>query len=142
MGGLGVNLWVAGIIVGVAVSVAVMVMSLVRRGAPVGGYFADSNRAAGVFCVLGTSFAVVLAFVIFLGFESYGKARNEAGNPLRMTIGSRSTLLARRRAAAACPKPVRLFRRLSGSSWLSARSCPWPTCGCLPILVSASSSRR
>ncbi len=73
------NLWAAGIIIALAVSAAVVVMFLVRRRAPVGGYFADSNRAAGVFCVLGTSFAVMLAFVIFLGFSSYGKARNESG---------------------------------------------------------------
>jgi hypothetical protein len=74
-----VNLWVAGVIVVAAVSAAVTVMFLIQRRAPVGGYFADSNRAAGVFGVLGTSFAVMLAFVIFLGFDSYGNARDKAG---------------------------------------------------------------
>jgi len=74
-----VNLWVVGATVAVAASAAVTVMFLIRRRAPVGGYFADSDRASGVFGVLGTSFAVMLAFVIFLGFESYGNARNEAG---------------------------------------------------------------
>lgn len=73
------NLWLAGLIVAVAVSATVTVMFLVRRRSPAGGYFADSDRASGVFGVVGTSFAVVLAFVIFLGFESYGNARNEAG---------------------------------------------------------------
>jgi hypothetical protein len=53
-------------------------MLLVRRWAPVGGFFADSDRAAGVFAVAGTSFAVLLAFVIFLSFESYDRARETA----------------------------------------------------------------
>ncbi len=53
-------------------------MLLVRRWAPVGGFFADSDRAAGVFAVAGTSFAVLLAFVIFLSFESYDRAREAA----------------------------------------------------------------
>jgi hypothetical protein len=74
-----VNLWIAAVIVGGAVAGAVTAMFLVRRGAPVGGFFTDSDRAAGVFGVLGTSFAVLLAFVIFLAFESYGNAKEKAG---------------------------------------------------------------
>ena len=55
-------------------------MLAVRRYlAPPGGFFTDSDRAAGVFGVLGTAFAVMLAFVIFLAFESYSNARAEAG---------------------------------------------------------------
>jgi hypothetical protein len=38
-----------------------------------------SDRSVGVFGVLGTSFAVLLAFVIFLAFESYGTAKQNAG---------------------------------------------------------------
>jgi len=53
-------------------------MLLVRRSAPRGGYFTDSDRAAGVFGVIGTSFAVLLAFVIFLAFESFDRARERA----------------------------------------------------------------
>lgn len=41
--------------------------------------FVDPDRAAGVFGVLGTSFAVLLAFVIFVALESYGNARETAG---------------------------------------------------------------
>jgi hypothetical protein len=54
-------------------------MLLARRRAPVGGWFTDTDRAAGVFGVLGTFFAVVLAFVIFLAFESYVNAKDKAG---------------------------------------------------------------
>lgn len=73
------NLGVAVLVIVAAVAVAVMLMMIVRRRAPVSGFFADSDRAAGVFGVLGTSFAVLLAFVIFLAFESYGNAKEKAG---------------------------------------------------------------
>jgi hypothetical protein len=62
----------------VSVVVAVGAMLLVRSRAPVGGFFTDSDRAAGIFGVTGTGFAVFLAFVIFLSFESYDRARESA----------------------------------------------------------------
>jgi hypothetical protein len=63
----------------VAVAVTVTLILLVRRfAAPVGGFFTDSDRAAGVFGVTGTGFAVLLAFVIFLAFSSYDRARQQA----------------------------------------------------------------
>ena len=73
------NLWLAGVITAAAVAGMVTLMFFVRRRAPVGGFFNDSDRAAGVFGVIGTSFAVLLAFVIFLAFESYQTAKAEAG---------------------------------------------------------------
>jgi hypothetical protein len=57
---------------------AVAAMLLVRRTAPDGGYFADGDRAAGVFGVLATGFAVLLGFVVFLAFTSYDTARSGA----------------------------------------------------------------
>jgi hypothetical protein len=66
------------IIVG-GVAVAVALMLLVRRfAAPAGGFFTDSDRAAGVFGVIGTGFAVLLAFVIFLALSNYERARDKA----------------------------------------------------------------
>ncbi len=50
-------------------------MLLVRRTAPDGSYFHDGDRAAGVFGVLATGFAVLLGFVVFLAFTSYDAAR-------------------------------------------------------------------
>ena len=50
-------------------------MLLVRRNAPDGSYFHDGDRAAGVFGVLATGFAVLLGFVVFLAFTSYDAAR-------------------------------------------------------------------
>ena len=72
------SLLTGAIIVVAAVAVAVAAMLLVRRRAPAGGYFSDADRAAGVFTVLGTGFAVLLGFVIFLAFQSYSGAKQDA----------------------------------------------------------------
>jgi hypothetical protein len=69
------ELAVAVLIVVVATAAAVGAMLLVRRRAPDGGWFADGDRAAGVFGVLATGFAVLLGFVVFLAFTSYDAAR-------------------------------------------------------------------
>ena len=69
--------WAALIIVA-ATAVAVAAMLAVRRGAPEGGYFTDSDRAAGIFGVLATGFSVLLGFLIFLAFESYDASRSGA----------------------------------------------------------------
>jgi hypothetical protein len=50
----------------------------VRRSAPDGSYFRDGDRAAGVFGVLATGFAVFAGFVIFLAFTTYDQSRNGA----------------------------------------------------------------
>lgn len=70
-------LW-AGLIVILAASVTISAMLFVRRTAPKGSYFADGDRAAGVFGVIATGFAVMLGFVIFLAFESYDTSRSGA----------------------------------------------------------------
>jgi amino acid transporter len=73
-----VNLvWAALIIAGVTAP-AVAAMLLVRRRAPEGSYFADGDRAAGVFGVLATGFSVLLGFIVFLAFESYDQSRTGA----------------------------------------------------------------
>jgi hypothetical protein len=66
--------WAVLIIV-VVTGLSVTVMLLSRRRAPDGGYFADGDRAAGVFGVLATGFSVLLGFLIFLAFESYDASR-------------------------------------------------------------------
>ena len=69
------NLAVAILIVVAATCAAVAAMLLVRRNAPDGSYFNDGDRAAGVFGVLATGFAVLLGFVVFLAFTSYDSSR-------------------------------------------------------------------
>jgi hypothetical protein len=70
-----VNLVIALVIVGVTTALAIAAMLAVRRGAPDGSYFNDGDRAAGVFGVLATGFAVLLGFVVVLAFTSYDAAR-------------------------------------------------------------------
>ena len=70
-------LW-AGLIVAAVTAVAITAMLLVRRRAPAGSYFEDGDRAAGVFGVLATGFAVLLGFVVFLAFESFDTSRSGA----------------------------------------------------------------
>ena len=69
--------WSLLIVVAVA-SVAVAAMLLVRRHAPDGSYFNDGDRAAGVFGVLATGFALLLGLIVFLAFTSYDESRSGA----------------------------------------------------------------
>jgi len=65
------------VLVGI-VSVVIAGMYLVRRRAPAGGFYTDVDRAGAIFGVVGTAFAVLLAFVIFVAFQSYDNARAQA----------------------------------------------------------------
>ena len=67
--------WIAALVLVVVVAAAITVKLLVRRRAPMAGWFADPARAAGTLSVIGTMFAVMLAFVIFLALQSYQRAR-------------------------------------------------------------------
>src|SRR3954447_4963952 len=69
--------WGALVIVIVAAA-AVAAMLLVRRRAPEGSYFVDGDRAAGVFGVLATGFAILAGFIVVLAFESYDASRSGA----------------------------------------------------------------
>jgi amino acid transporter len=66
------------VIVVVAPAIAITAILLVRRGAPEGGYYADGDRAAGVFGVIATGFSVLLGLIVFLAFSSYDEARTGA----------------------------------------------------------------
>ena len=59
-------------------AIAIAAMLLVRRRAPEGSFFADGDRASGVFGVLATCFAIFAGFVIFLAFTTYDQSRNGA----------------------------------------------------------------
>jgi hypothetical protein len=78
------NLVVAILIVVGATGLAIAAMLWVRRKAPDGSYFNDGDRAAGVFGVLATGFAVLLGFVVFLAFTSYDSARAGAESEARV----------------------------------------------------------
>jgi hypothetical protein len=70
--------WLAPIIVLAVVAVAVTAKLLVRRRAPEGGWFTDLTRSAGSLSVIGTMFAVMLAFVILFSLQSFQRAREGA----------------------------------------------------------------
>jgi len=100
--------------------VAIGVMLLVRRRAPAGSYFEDGDRAAGVFGVLATGFAVLLGFVVFLAFESFDTARSGAQNEAQI-------ILAQFETAQLMPAAVRA--RFSGELVCYARDVvheEWP----------------
>jgi hypothetical protein len=78
------------IIVGTT-ALAVGAMLAVRRRAPEGSYFSDGDRAAGVFGVLATGFAVLLGFVVFLAFTSYDSARAGAESEARIVAAQLET---------------------------------------------------
>ena len=70
--------WLAPIVVLAVVAVAVTAKLLVRRHAPEGGWFTHLPRSAGTLSLIGTMFAVMLAFVILFSLQSYQRAREGA----------------------------------------------------------------
>jgi FtsH-binding integral membrane protein len=78
------SILLAGLIVVVVAALAIAAMLLVRRRAPEGSYFADGDRASGVFGVLATTFAILAGFVVFLAFESYDTSRTGAETEARL----------------------------------------------------------
>jgi hypothetical protein len=75
--------WAVTIVISAA-GVAVAAMLLVRRRAPEGSFFADGDRAAGVFGVIATGFSVLLGLIVFLAFESYDQSRTGAEAEARL----------------------------------------------------------
>jgi hypothetical protein len=110
----------ASVIVVATTTVAIAAMLLVRRRAPQGSYFADGDRAAGVFGVLATGFALVSGFVIFLAFESYDTSRSGAETEARIVGHQFETVQF---------LPTRARERLSGELVCYGRSVvhdEWP----------------
>ena len=107
------------IVIGVA-ACAIAAMLVVRRRAPDGSYFEDGDRAAGVFGVLATGFAVLAGFVVFLAFESYDTSRSGAETEAQIVAEQFETV-------QFLPTPAR--ERLSGELVCYARSVvhqEWP----------------
>jgi hypothetical protein len=77
--------WAALLVFGVT-AIAIVAMLLVRRHAPAGSYFEDGDRAAGVFGVLATGFAVLLGFVVFLAFQSFDTSRSGAEQEAQIVL--------------------------------------------------------
>lgn len=82
-----VKLWVIVLIVVGANAIAALAMLALRRRAPSGGYFHDSQLAAGALAVTGTVYAVLVGFVFLLAFQSYETARSSSQDEAVATIG-------------------------------------------------------
>src|SRR5690242_8887442 len=110
----------ASLVVLASAAIGIAAMLLVRRRAPAGSYFADGDRAAGVFGVLATGFAILAGFVVVLAFESYDASRSGAEAEARIVAHQFETV-------QFLPAPVRA--RLSGELVCYARSVihqEWP----------------
>ena len=110
----------AGLIIVVVTALAITVMLLVRSRAPAGSRFEDGDRAAGVFGVLATGFAVLLGFVVFLAFESFYTSRSGAETEAQIVTQQFET---------AQFFPVAVRARLSGELVCYARTVihqEWP----------------
>src|SRR3954447_7743702 len=107
------------IVIGTA-ALAIAVMLLVRSRAPEGSYFEDGDRAAGVFGVLATGFAILVGFVVFIAFESFDTSRSGAETEARTVAHQFETV-------QFLPAPAR--QQLAGELVCYARSVvyeEWP----------------
>lgn len=85
------NIVIGILIIIVASGIGMASILLVRRRAPDGGFFNDGDRAAGVFGVLATGFAVLLGFIVFLAFASYDQSRSGAETEALMVFQQAET---------------------------------------------------
>jgi hypothetical protein len=113
------NVAVAVIVLVVVSAITVSAMLLVRTRAPEGSYFSDGDRASGVFGVLATGFSVLLAFIIFLAFESYDASRSGAETEATIVAQQIATaqFLPERTATELAGELVCYARSVAGSEW-------------------------
>src|SRR3954469_10293502 len=101
-------------------AIAIAAMLSVRRRAPDGSYFADGDRAAGVFGVLAGGFAILAGFIVVLAFQSFDTSRSGAEAEARIVGHQFETV-------QSLPSPSR--ERLSGELVCYARNVvhvEWP----------------
>ena len=78
--------WLAALIILGAAALSAAGMLIVRRRAPAGTFFKDPIPAGAVYTVAGTAYMVILAFVFFIAFESYGGAKGDAEEEATATL--------------------------------------------------------
>jgi amino acid transporter len=77
--------WLAGLVLLGTAALGAAGMLIVRRRAP-GSFFKDPIPAAAVYTVVGTAYMVIVAFVFFVAFESYGGAKADAEEEATATL--------------------------------------------------------
>src|SRR5215217_3454520 len=80
------ELWLAALIILGVAALSAAGMLLVRRRAPAGTFFNDPIPGGAVYTVAGTAYMVILAFVFFIAFESYGGAKSDAEDEATATF--------------------------------------------------------
>ena len=80
------ELWLAALIILGVAALSAAGMLLVRRRAPAGTFFKDPIPGGAVYTVAGTAYMVILAFVFFIAFESYGGAKADAEEEATATL--------------------------------------------------------
>jgi hypothetical protein len=80
------DLWLAALVILGAAAASAAAMLFIRRRAPAGTYFKDPIPAAAVYTVVGTAYMVIVAFVFFVSFESYGGAKSDAEEEATATL--------------------------------------------------------
>ena len=78
--------WLAALIILGVAALSAAGMLLVRRRAPAGTFFNDPIPGGAVYTVAGTAYMVILAFVFFIAFESYGGAKADAEEEATATL--------------------------------------------------------
>jgi hypothetical protein len=78
--------WLAALIILGVAAVSAAGMLLVHRRAPHGTFFEDPIPAGAVYTVAGTAYMVIVAFVFFIAFESYGGAKADAEDEATATL--------------------------------------------------------
>ena len=78
--------WLAALIIVGAAALSAAGMLIVRRRAPAGTFFKDPIPPGAVYTVAGTAYMVIVAFVFFIAFESYGGAKADAEEEATATL--------------------------------------------------------
>lgn len=78
--------WLAALIIVGAAALSAAGMLIVRRRSPAGKFFKDPVPLGAVYTVAGTAYMVILAFVFFIAFESYGGAKDDAEEEATATL--------------------------------------------------------
>ena len=74
-------IWVAaGMLAGLAVATAVVIELVARRVIPLGLRQDHNSVASPIFSVIGTTYAVLLAFVAMLAWDGFNKAQDVTDN--------------------------------------------------------------
>jgi hypothetical protein len=80
------ELWLVALIIVGAAALSAAGMLIVRQRAPRGKFFKDPVPVGAVYSVAGTAYMVIVAFVFFIAFETYGGAKNDAEEEATATL--------------------------------------------------------